>query len=211
MSKVCTECKQTKSTTEFNKCKTNKDGLQYNCKQCVSNYHLSNKLRINQYHKKHYIDNVDDHKQRMMQWKEKNNKYWKDYLKKYHLNNKISNPHLYKWRDLLWDSVKRLGKSKESSTHNLLKYSALDLKEHLDKQNMNWETDHIDHKIPITWFESTTPVDIVNDLRNLQPLNELENKSKKNFYSDKVDNDYYDIAIKYIKEEFKNKVLPLKD
>jgi len=211
MTKVCGKCKQTKPTTEFSKCKANSDGLQTKCKQCVNEYHLLFKDKINKYHQNHYQNNTDIHKQRGYKWKEKNSEYFKTYMKLYHIKNKKQNPHLYKWRDLLWDSVKRLGKAKEASTHDLLKYSALELKEHLDKQNMNWETDHIDHKIPITWFNNETPPHIVNDLRNLHPLNEIENKSKKNFYSNKIDKEYYQIVIDYIKEEFKDKVLPFKN
>lgn len=204
MTKVCSKCKQTKSTTEFHKQAKGKNGLSARCKQCVSEYHLFNKDKINKYHKNHYQNNTDAHKQRGARWKKEKNEYWKTYMKQYHIKNKSENPHIYKWRDLLWDSVKRLGKSKESSTHNLLKYSALELKEHLDKQNMNWEIDHIDHKVPITWFKNETPPHIVNDLRNLQPLNGSENKSKKNHYSSKIDKEYYQIIIDYIKKEYKN-------
>jgi hypothetical protein len=202
-------CKQTKSTTEFSKQVTGKNGLSSRCKQCANDYHLLNKDKINKYHQNHYKDNTDAHKQRAAKWKKENSEYWKAHMKQYHIKNKKENPHVYKWRDLLWDSVKRLGKSKEASTHSLLKYSALELKEHLDKQNMNWKTDHIDHKIPISWFKNETPAYIANDLRNLQPLNATDNIQKGNFHSHNINIEYYQIVIDYIKEEFKNKILVL--
>jgi hypothetical protein len=204
MTKVCSKCKQTKLTTEFSKCK---DSLQSKCKQCTNEYHLLNKDKINKYHQNHYQNNTDTHKQRAAKWKKEKSEYWKTYMKQYHVINKKENPHIYKWRDLLWDSIKRLGGNKESTTHELLKYSAFELKEHLEKQNINWKTDHIDHKIPITWFIGTTPAHIANDLRNLQPLNNTENKSKRNNYSHPIDKEYYDLVVEYIKEEFKNKLV----
>ena len=189
MSKVCSKCKQTKSITEYGKDKTKNDGLNTWCKVCVCNYYQNNKSQ---------------HLDRSKRWKNENSDKWKSYMKQYHIENKIQNPHIYKWRDLLWGSIKRLGGNKESSTHNLLKYSPQELKEHLDKHGMNWETDHIDHKIPITWFIETTPPYIANDLRNLQPLNDIENKSKRNNYSHPIDKEYYNLVIKYIKEKYKN-------
>ena len=71
---------------------------------------------------------------------------------------------------------------------------------------MNWNIDQVDHKVPISWFIETTPPHIVNDLRNLQPLNEGKNKSKRNFYSHKIDKDYYDLILEYIKEKYKNQI-----
>jgi hypothetical protein len=69
---------------------------------------------------------------------------------------------------------------------------------------MNWETDDIDHKIPLSWFYKKTPVHIVNDLRNLQPLSSNENKRKSNRFNHLVDTDYYNVVIEYIKEEYKH-------
>ena len=41
ISKQCNKCKQTKPLTEFNKDKSSKDGLQYNCKSCYRDYQQS--------------------------------------------------------------------------------------------------------------------------------------------------------------------------
>ena len=39
--KRCTKCSEIKLLTEFNKDKTNKDGLQYKCKECSNKYSKS--------------------------------------------------------------------------------------------------------------------------------------------------------------------------
>ena len=44
--KVCTKCKIEKDYIYFNKCKSSKDGYQYNCKDCYNVYRLENKVKI---------------------------------------------------------------------------------------------------------------------------------------------------------------------
>lgn len=68
----------------------------------------------------------------------------------------------------------------------MLKYSAEDLKKHMEylfKEGMSWENWgewHIDHRIPVSKFDPNTPIDIVNSLDNLQPLWAKDNLSKSN-------------------------------
>ena len=94
--------------------------------------------------------------------------------------------------------MKKMNTIKSASTHELLKYSADELKIHLDNLNMNWEVDHIDHKIPVSHFKKDTPPHIVNHLSNLQPLDPQTNISKGNSYADKVDEEYYRMARPYL-------------
>ena len=89
-----------------------------------------------------------------------------------------------------------------SSTEVLLGYSAEQLKEHLNKQGMNWGEHHIDHKIPVTWFKPETPPHIVNDLRNLQPLSPEENRSKLNRFGSPIDSSYIHVIKNWIKKEY---------
>lgn len=80
------------------------------------------------------------------------------------------------WRYILNNSLKRLGKSKESKTINLLGYSAIQLKIHIESlftEGMSWDNYgqwHIDHIKPVSKFDPDTPMNIVNALSNLQPL-----------------------------------------
>jgi hypothetical protein len=84
-------------------------------------------------------------------------------------------------------SIKRvLNYSDMNYVNEKLGYTKHELMSHLEKQfneNMSWEnygTWHVDHIIPITKFDKSTPIYVINHLENLQPLDGFENKSKNN-------------------------------
>jgi len=184
----------------------------------------NNKEYFQNYYKTYYEDpkNVYLQSERNKKWNGNNPTYSKDYYYKnketllpyYRKWNKeyySKHPHLRRWRNLLNNSLKQLNTNKQDNTIELLKYSPLELKEHLDKQGMDWNKHHIDHKIPVTWFKSNTPPHIVNDLRNLQPINANENKSKSNKFGNLVPSSYiYDIET-YVKKQYKDKLWQLED
>lgn len=132
-------------------------------------------------------DNPNRAKETDKNWKKLNSEKVKRYKKKYRDNNpeKIKKygveynkkiPHIIAWRLILTNSLKRLGKTKEGHTIDLLGYSALDLNNHmitLFTEGMSWDNHgewHIDHIKPVSKFDKETPMDIVNALTNLQPL-----------------------------------------
>jgi hypothetical protein len=173
-------------------------------------YNSENEDNIKQYEKSYYKANKKAVLNRGKEFRQNNPTYGKEWFQ----NNKqkvaiLSQkyreqyPHRYRWRQLLSDTIQRLNQTKKDSTHKLLNYSALELKEHLDKQGMDWDFHQIDHKIPLSWFEDNTPPHIVNDLRNLQPLSPSTNQSKLNKYMDKVDEEYLVEILDYIKKDFK--------
>jgi hypothetical protein len=58
--KQCNRCHEVKDTTQFSKCKSNKGGLQYQCKQCNKETNLKFRSEINPtHHQKWQWDNVD--------------------------------------------------------------------------------------------------------------------------------------------------------
>ena len=95
-------------------------------------------------------------------------------------------PHIYAWRSVLNNFLKRVQLKKTDRTHKMLRYSAIELREHLNKllkPGMTWNNYgkwHVDHKLAVTNFPSDTPCHIVNGLPNLQPLWAGENMSKGN-------------------------------
>jgi hypothetical protein len=211
--KKCNKCKEEKPLDEFYKNKSTNDGRDYYCKICFKTC----PKRIEK-SKQYRINNKEIIKKKLKNWHEQNKDYMKEYRKVYNQKNKDriieynknynkQNPHLCRWRGLLNDFLKSKNVKKHASTYTLLKYSPQELKEHLDKQGMNWKEHQIDHKVPITWFKPETPPYIVNDLRNLQPLEESINKTKKNHYMDSIPPDYLFLIKKWIKEEFSDRLV----
>ena len=115
----------------------------------------------------------------------KSDKY-KEWKNEYTKKHKEKNPHIYAWRTMLHNTLKRFGTSKEDTTINLLGYSAEQLKLRLEcqfKDGICWENYgewHIDHKKPVSSFPPDTDMSIVNALSNLQPLWAYDNLSKGN-------------------------------
>ena len=119
--KICTKCKQWKPLEEFNKKKTNKDGRQYQCRECTKEYdkryrevnkekkkqyykdnverikgqhkqyYKDNTEHIKRQHKQYYKDNAEHIKERSKQWHENNKEHKKEYNKQWRLNNKENN------------------------------------------------------------------------------------------------------------------------
>ena len=67
--KECSRCGKTKETTQFSKCKANRDGLQYHCRECNKETNLKFRTEINPQHHQ--------------QWQDKNWDTFVDYIKKY--------------------------------------------------------------------------------------------------------------------------------
>ena len=73
---------------------------------------------------------------------------------------------------------------KNTHTIDILGYSALDLKNHIEskfKNGMSWENYglwEVDHIKEINTFDKDTPQSIVNSLDNLQPLWKVDNIKK---------------------------------
>ena len=73
--KQCQKCHKLKDTTQFSKCKSNKDGLQYKCKECNKVDNLKFRTEINPTHHK--------------KWQDKNWDKFVDYVKKYRKADKV--------------------------------------------------------------------------------------------------------------------------
>ena len=186
----------------------NKDKLKEKNKEYIEN----NKDKINNYlksdrrkevKKKTYCKNIENNKEYNKLYYEKNkeeiklkNKQYRDsikesdeyknkrreYSKKWLINNK----HISSWRKLLYRALKYTNQEKNSKTIDILKYSPIDLKNHLESlflEGMSWDNYgewHIDHIIPLSKFDKDTPIHIINSLDNLQPLWAIDNLIKSN-------------------------------
>ena len=202
MEKKCSKCLIIKDVIEFNKKIKSSDGYRSECKICQKEYYNKNKEKINLQNlkykkdnkeqlnlkrKEYYLSHKDEEKERNLKRYNKNKNEILEKQKIYNDNNRDKrnllaknyrnkNPHIMGWRYILNNSLKRLGKSKEGKTIDLLGYSVLDLKVHLESlftEGMSWENYgdwHIDHIKPVSKFDPETPMRIVNALSNLQPL-----------------------------------------
>ncbi len=208
--KKCTKCKIEKPLTEFYKDKNSKDGYGFYCKSCknewYNEWYKSNKESRAEYYQlnKEYLTRGHQ------KYRSSKKEYYKEYNKNYFQSNKEiiykrrkeyrnNHPHIHRWRMLLWNT---LNSPKQDSTQKLLGYSATQLKEHLDKHGMDWGNHHIDHKIPLSWFKKDTPIHIVNDLRNLQPLPAKENLKKSNTFGEVDDLSYIHEVRKWLKKKY---------
>ena len=126
------------------------------------------KQRYTDYNKKY----TKEHKDELKEYRQNNREMWREISRRYRENN----PHVVAWRSILHSTLKRIGTKKEGHTIDLLGYSALDLKEHIEKQftkGMIWENYgdwNIDHHFPVTSFSPNTSVKIVCALSNLKPM-----------------------------------------
>ena len=165
-------------------------------------HYLNNKDMYLDNSKKWKEENKEFYLKCLKQWRGENKEYSKDYLKKwfndnpdkrkeYYENLRLNNPHIIAWRTVLKNAIQRINTKKSNSTIEMLGYSSNDLKIHMELlflDGMSWENWgewHIDHKIPVSKFDKETPMTIVNNLNNLQPLWALDNLSKSN----KIEND----------------------
>lgn len=206
MEKICRICGEMKEIIEFHKKKGTPDGYRRECKECVKNiqkkykevpdfkekrklydknrykkkrdrilerkkeYHVENREKILLQKKEYH--STEKCKTRYKQWRKENKEHLNELQSKY----RKENPHTIAWRSILHSALNRLGTKKQGHTIDLLGYSAIQLKEHIEKQfteGMTWDNHgdwHIDHIKAVTKFDNSEDVRIVCALQNLRPL-----------------------------------------
>ncbi len=193
-----TVCKTCISEQKMEYYKNNSDKISEQSKQSyvrnkdkaksrANDYYHENKSEISKKRRVYRKENENKIKSQKKDYYQKNKEYVieksKNYAKKnrdkvneYRAKYDEKNPHLKAWRSVLKSQLRRFGTSKEASTLELLKYSAEDLRLHLENlftSGMSWDNYgewHVDHIIPISKFDPNTAPHIVNALNNLQPL-----------------------------------------
>ena len=159
-------------------------------------YHQENKEKILSYKKVYRKQNENKIKSYLDNYRQEHRQEMRDYIKRYRVENREKyykyrreNPHIIAWRSVLYSTLKRLNTSKQGHTIDILGYSALDLKNHIESQFQSgmtwlnygeWEIDHIK---PVTKFPNDASIKEVCALDNLQPLWWYENLTKLNKFS----------------------------
>ena len=99
---------------------------------------------------------------------------------------------------LLHNVLKSKDKTKNSKTEELLGYTAKKLRDHLNNFNNDWDGMHIDHKIPVDWFDDNTPLHIINHLDNLWLVESKYNLEKQARWCNFPSKEYLEIAKQYL-------------
>ena len=223
--KICCECNIEKNLDQFSKNKNIEGGFNNRFKICCSVrnkkiYQLIKediKIKCNQYYynNKETIKNKQTGKpnsyQKNKEWhieyREKNKEKYLQYIKEYqkiHQPIKYATDPIYKTKKLIGNQIRNFLKgNKNKKTEILLGYS---YQEFIEKIGIPKKDEHIDHKIPMTWFEDNTPVNIIWNLHNLQIVGRKYNQTKLNLFHDNVPQGYLNEAKKYIKEQYKTKL-----
>lgn len=193
--KCCTKCGIEKPLTDFYKNSKSKDGVKNHCKSCMNlakaNWKAINLDKQKTYDKNWRLNNPDKKKESDKNWAVNNKERKIETQKKWNTANvdklrksaikaqakiRREKPYIIAWRKVLSNSLNRLGKQKEGHTIDLLGYSALELKLHIESlftEGMSWDNYgewHIDHIKPIFTMDKDTPIEIVNSLSNLRPM-----------------------------------------
>jgi hypothetical protein len=141
-------------------------------------YNENNQEKIYKYNQEYFLVNKDVLSEKHKEYMKKYilTKEYKETKKREYLRNKEINKHILIWRSTLNSTLIRLNKIKEGHTIDLLGYSALELKNHLESlftEDMSWDNYgewHVDHIVGVIFFDVTTPANIVNALSNLRPM-----------------------------------------
>lgn len=130
--KICSKCGRELPLSEFNKCKCNKDGLQFWCKNCKKQhakqyskqYYTEHADERKQYSKQYNAEHADERKQYKKQWYAENraeqiekNKQWRadnsEYFKQYYATIEVYARHI-RWNNLQADrKYGRCGKDED--------------------------------------------------------------------------------------------------
>lgn len=217
MSKVCYKCKKEKVLEEFNKNKSEKDGLHRQCKDCRRNERLVNRQYNNDRNKEYYKKNKDILSEKSKKYREEHKEHIKVQRALYRNLNKekikIKNSEyipirLAKIKERRRNDIEfriyevyrakffRMLKGYNSSMKKYLMMTPNELISWISYQlpkQYSWENYgkdwHIDHVIPINKLDLTNENErkICYHWTNLQPLNKFENQSK----SDKIELHHY--------------------
>jgi hypothetical protein len=156
-------------------------------------YRDKNKERLDEYYKEWSKNKKEYRKEYLKQYREKNIDKIRETKRNYQKHKRHTDP-IYKlisnFRTAIYIVLKENKLDKYSNYFNMVGYSALDLKEHLEKRfknDMSWENYgewHIDHIKPISLFifESVDDKEFKEcwSLDNLQPMWGVENIKKSN-------------------------------
>jgi hypothetical protein len=164
--KICSKCKTSKSLFDFGKHKSNKDGLQYQCKACRV-------ITCSVSYKKASPERIEKKNKITRQWREENKEYKKEYAKAYAKQNRAKRTSLERKRQA--SKLKRtpawLTDFDKLKIECLYQVAAMRTRE----SGYAW---HVDHIIPL----QGKTVSGLHVPSNLRVIPATENLRKNNLY-----------------------------
>ena len=211
-SKKCTKCSVEKPLNDFYDGPKRKDGTRKKistCKKCTlirnikwinenkeryiqyqKQRRIEKKDEIKQWHKEHYQKNKDKYRKQQKRYYEANKSRHRKWMNEWE-KKKYSTDPIFKTRKVLKDQTRKLGDHKCDSTINLVGCSP---KEFWEMNGSPYIEElknlHIDHIIPISWFDLTNKdhIKVAYHHTNLQYLTEDDNRAKSDSYAGSPDN-----------------------
>lgn len=195
--RTCKTCKQDKPLTEYFSGKGYRGGKNPNCKVCMKD--KVNKQNQNAAAKRYRDRYPEKRLERNRRYREENPEKMRKINTDYG-NMRYRTDSVYRLQAILRQQIVDYIKYKKNErTAQLLGYTAQDF---INRYGEGSIGQHIDHKIPKSWFEEDAPINVVWHLDNLQWLDGVENDSKGNRYAHSVPESYLQQALPYIREEF---------
>ena len=199
--KQCKTCGELKSLDQYSNSKKNAGGKRPHCKSCAKTLvnKDSTKAASKRYRDRYPEKRLEQNRKYREQNPEKMRKINTNYS-----NMRYRTDSVYRLQTILRQQIVDYIKYKKSErTSQLLGYTAEDF---IARYGEGGPNQHIDHKIPKSWFRDDTPINIVWSLDNLQWLTVEENCSKHNNHMTPVTEDYLQTALQYIREEYVDKL-----
>lgn len=179
----------------------NKEYIQEYKRNYSKNYYEENKERLKEVRKNWRKNNVEKTRILSKRGYEKKKALDENFSKNKSQN--FRNTPLGLLTNRIHAMLKRFLKKKDDNSLNILGWNKQEFFERVGVPEKDF---HIDHKVPVSWFDLETPLNIICSLDNLQLLYKTDNQSKSNLYSTPITKEYYNHIKDYIKEEFLQKI-----
>lgn len=224
---VCTKCQIDKTLEYFSK-------NQKHCKVCRKEFYLNNKEKVLTKQKSYYSENKDIVLKKAKEYYQGNREERKLYQKKYESLNKekileYNREYYQKNKEkIIKNSIEWIKEKYKNNKEfrvqtklhlqiikylnqhqNLNKIPLLlgyQIEDFIDKIGSPKKGYDIDHKIPLSWFEKSTPISIIWDLRNLHIIKSQENRKKGNRFAHPITEEYKNSIKQYIKTKYQSKL-----
>lgn len=202
--KKCSKCRETKPAEMFSRHKRNRDGLQFQCKACISDYNLKNRkhwrskaaTRSDAYREAERERNRTYHRRNREAIAERRRKYRQNNKELLAERNRVyqekrrAHDHKYvlvgRLRRRMLQALNEKHLTKNQTTMQALGCDADYFCQHIERQflkGMNWENRdkwHLDHIVPISSAKTEEEIYQLAHFTNIRPMWATENISKGN-------------------------------